>query len=392
MDLFDPTEASLSRSRRADLTWSESPRADLLSSRTNRQSLAPAASSKELACESTARSGPLSNYLTVRVAATEAGIPDVALHYPSVDFSFTQSPQQLVSFGRGLTAQVSQYITNKLDGTSWVVPEGTHLALKTFASRQFERSFSAKLARGRVYDAIVREIKILGHSKLRGHPNIVQLLFLGWQRDHPFPALAMEQGSSGSLEYLIKMTGPEINSTQKLHITIDIAVGLRVIHQAGFTHGDLKPDNVVLAQYHGQDRQIIAKLIDFGGSAQLSPDDAGPVHYTPLWSAPEVMNRDTEIDYELSDVYSYGLVAGSLWASLPGGFRDRDGNRAGSCFLMSERSTELSEQELQDLLWCLKSQHDESVSPNVVSVLRERLSLAVTDSEMTSMIKICLTN
>ncbi|KAJ0120024.1 serine threonine protein kinase [Diaporthe amygdali] len=363
MDLFDPTEASLSRSRKADLTWSESTRADLLSSRTNGQSLAPAASSKELACESTARSGPLSNYLTVRFAAKEAGIPDVALHYPSVDFSFTQSPQQLVTFGRGLTAQVSQYITNKLDGTSWVVPEGTHLALKTFASRQFERSFSAKLARGRVYDAIVREIKILGHSKLRGHPNIVQFLFLGWQRDHPFPALAMEQGSSGSLEYLIKAMGPEISSTQKLHITIDIAVGLRVIHQAGFTHGDLKPDNVVLAQYHGQDRQIIAKLIDFGGT-------------------PEVVNRDTEIDYELADVYSYGLVAGSLWASLPGGFRDRDGNRAGSCFLMSERSTELSEQELQDLLWCLKSQHDENVSPNVVSVLRERLSLAVTDSEM----------
>lgn len=42
------------------------------------------------------------------------------------------------------------------------------------------------------------------------------------------------------------------------HITLDIAVGLGVLYQNDFMHGDLKPDNTLIFPYSEPDRSVIA--------------------------------------------------------------------------------------------------------------------------------------
>ncbi|KAI1211927.1 uncharacterized protein F4807DRAFT_458132 [Annulohypoxylon truncatum] len=243
-------------------------------------------------------------------------------HIPSIEFDKlgvdpvkkTQPLHGIFSLGSGLTSDVIRHVTTY--ETNHIVPQGSTIALKTFRPHGYDNASGSKAARSyrcEVYQAILREIRSFCHPALRGHPNIIQLLFIGWQEESRFPIMAMELGEHGSLDFIIREANPGPTPIQKRHITLDIALGLRAIHRAGLVHGDLKPDNVLIKAHNDPCRQLTAKLIDFGGS---SPGE--PVHFTPLWSAPEVVNKDHDIDWEKADVFSFGLTVASLWARLDG--------------------------------------------------------------------------
>ncbi|TRX91985.1 hypothetical protein FHL15_007082 [Xylaria flabelliformis] len=242
------------------------------------------------------------------------------------------SPRELISLGGGLTSQIVRHSSDK--NASHIVPSGSTVALKVFnCSNENDIPTTSAAPRRSLYQAILREIRMLCQPSLHGHPHIVKLLFIGWRKGGIPPVMALELGQYGSLEFIIRDATPGPTSTQKMHLTLDIALGLSAIHRAGFTHGDLKPDNIVITSGNDSSRPFVAKLIDFGGSAQLCGHGDGPVHFTPLWSAPEVLSRDLDIEWDKADVYSYGLVVASLWAREPGDIALEPAGQSTSCFL-----------------------------------------------------------
>ena len=104
------------------------------------------------------------------------------------------------------------------------------------------------------------------------------------------------QGKSFSYDEVMRMIIPNINE------------GLRVLHQAGIIHKDLKPSNIMLAD----DEKSVA-IIDFGISSVMN--DAGSIvvtktGMTPEYSAPETFKN---LFLEESDYYSFGITLFELF-------------------------------------------------------------------------------
>ncbi|KAK1928649.1 putative serine/threonine-protein kinase [Phytophthora citrophthora] len=168
----------------------------------------------------------------------------------------------------------------------------------------------------------IRETIILG--MLGDHPNIVELY--GYTLNPV--SLVMEYVSNGSLSYLLhycedpnveaKMTDGRI----KLNILLGIAYGMAQLHECNVTHGDLKPQNVLITDdFH-------AKIADFGlatfraktasttsshmlsGSSGDGDEDAdfeGIAGGTAAYMAPELLNSSV-VANEKTDVYSFGVL------------------------------------------------------------------------------------
>ena len=104
------------------------------------------------------------------------------------------------------------------------------------------------------------------------------------------------QGRVYSYDELMRMIIPNINE------------GLRVLHQAGIIHKDLKPSNIMLAD----DEKSIA-IIDFGISSVMSEGGSIVVTktgMTPEYSAPETFKN---LFLEESDYYSFGITLFELF-------------------------------------------------------------------------------
>ncbi|GKT64811.1 serine/threonine protein kinase [Colletotrichum tofieldiae] len=223
--------------------------------------------------------------------------------------------RKVFAIGSGLTSEVILHVTGS--ESKEIVPQGTIIALKTFTSSKLRDPHEARAGRQRICKSLLREIHAFSHPLLRGHANIVQLLFVALTDEQRFPSLAMELGDYGSLDHIIRAPGPGLSVTQKRHIMIDMALGLQAIHGAGFVHGDLKPDNVIVFEHPSASRQVVAKITDFGGSVHESSYSAGrPSHHTPVWSPREVLVSDSDVDWESVDVYSYGVIVACLWAGI----------------------------------------------------------------------------
>ncbi|KAI1427692.1 hypothetical protein F5Y12DRAFT_736486 [Xylaria sp. FL1777] len=288
-----------------------------------------------------------------------------------------ESKGATILLGSGMTSRVSQHILSDDEAAKTK-------SAKLIALKRFTPTSSASVKSSTVYETIIREIRLLCHPLLSRHPNIVRLYAAGWTKGERFPALVMECGSHGSLDYLIRSSWAGLNDTQlhqvRRHLTIDIAVGLYAIHEAGFIYGDLKPHNILVMSHPCESRRAIAKLTDFGGSSIIPGQrDGQPVHYTPLWCAPEVINKDPDVDWKKNDIYSYGLVVGSLWACrrTEGGFGAGRLENGSSCFLANFIFSAMTKEEEMDVLWIAKSEVDEAANLN--SLLRRVLEVSITD-------------
>ncbi|KAJ2893572.1 hypothetical protein MKZ38_008444 [Zalerion maritima] len=126
---------------------------------------------------------------------------------------------------------------------------------------------------------------------------------------------------------LARYMGAEMDPYEVVRLLcIDIGHGLECLHGHGFTHGDLKPENVLI--FSLSDGSWRAKLCDFG-CAIGKPAAKGPgdmrqqqelrVVYcgSPLWLPPQKEIQDP-VDYRgllLCDLYVYGLV---VWYAFSG--------------------------------------------------------------------------
>jgi len=178
---------------------------------------------------------------------------------------------------------------------------------------------SDSIFRSRV-KTLMLELRTLAHEHIRQHENIVTLLGLAWETD-PFdrarkwPVFIMERATRGTLADLLQ---PEThyNLLTRLHLMLDITLGLEALHKCSIMQGDIKLENVLVFDNPDDGRPFVAKLADFGGAmfGVLAPSTL-PSGTRP-WHAPEW--RD-QLDMEgllLTDVYSLGFA---LWRILANG-------------------------------------------------------------------------
>ena len=113
--------------------------------------------------------------------------------------------------------------------------------------------------------------------------------------------LALEYFPRGSVDRVIAVSGRKIS---RLDIMLDVAKGLQQIHNAGFLHLDLKPNNVMVRE------DGTAALIDFGISKRIVaaryPETRGYSTGSPFFVSPEQARGDA-LD-ERSDLFSFGAL------------------------------------------------------------------------------------
>ena len=144
------------------------------------------------------------------------------------------------------------------------------------------------------------------------HPNIVQVFDAG-RTPEGISYFAMELIEGETLEVHIDNNG-NVPPDDSLKIAVKIADALSYAWKSQkLTHGDIKPDNIILTNNVGG-----AKLADLG-LAKCVYDEASDdgIMATPLYAPPEVIRGELhKIGYR-SDMYSFGVTLYQMLAGEP---------------------------------------------------------------------------
>ena len=95
----------------------------------------------------------------------------------------------------------------------------------------------------------------------------------------------------------------------------DLAEGLQYLHSRGVVHGGIRPANVLLVDYHGDDSRTRAKLTDFGLAQLFDPDDVLSDATGALYRSPE--QADGAPPSPAGDVYALGRVLQESCGTVP---------------------------------------------------------------------------
>ncbi len=117
--------------------------------------------------------------------------------------------------------------------------------------------------------------------------------------------MVMEHVSGVSLAHQIEhLDHGGLPLVERLDVLIAMADGLAAIHRAGISHGDMKPDNVLLAA----NGRVV--LTDLGLVRAAYEPDEGLVAGTPAFMAPEIVSSQfANAGWHLVDVYAFGVIA-----------------------------------------------------------------------------------
>lgn len=151
------------------------------------------------------------------------------------------------------------------------------------------------------------------------HPNIVKIYDYGIaDLDGQIPYMALEYLNHGrTLRKIIQNEQDKGEISYELVSVIfdQILVALGAAHKVGIVHRDIKPDNIMLVQVHGN--QNFVKVLDFGLAKSYLDDSAlerdvsgsGQIIGTPCYMAPEQIptKRDLALDGR-ADLYAVGVV------------------------------------------------------------------------------------
>ncbi|GEM_PF-330637 len=171
-----------------------------------------------------------------------------------------------------------------------------YLVEDTTTQRQVAlKVLSSQLARDeRVLQGFKQEFRMM--SKLK-HPNNCEAYDYGAMPDGT-PYFTMEVVPGQGLDEALPLGTEVMNS-----VLSQVCLTLAFIHQQGFVHCDLKPENIRIKP------DGTVKLMDFG-LMEVSGQSGGAIKGTLAYLAPEVAKRD-RID-QRSDIYSLGAVAYQL--------------------------------------------------------------------------------
>lgn len=142
------------------------------------------------------------------------------------------------------------------------------------------------------------------------HPNVVRVIKTG--RQDGWYWIAMDLFPNGSLLDLVKRAGPP-PLDDALRLTEEMLAGLQAVHDAGYVHRDVKPQNIFV------DAQGTAVIGDFGVARHLKNQlwfrtRTGQAIGTMGYRAPEQDNDAKDAGPE-ADVYG---AAATLWFLVTG--------------------------------------------------------------------------
>jgi serine/threonine protein kinase len=144
-------------------------------------------------------------------------------------------------------------------------------------------------------------------AKLKS-PHIVHVYDYGVDNDMPYLAMDLLKGED--LESRLKREG-RLSLPATSALLAQIGKGLRVAHDAGLVHRDLKPGNIFLAVNH--EGEEVAKILDFGIAKSVTPGvtkdatQTGAIIGSPRYMSPEQVRNSKCVDHR-SDLWSLGVI------------------------------------------------------------------------------------
>jgi len=151
-----------------------------------------------------------------------------------------------------------------------------------------------------------REVQL---ASALGHPNTIRIYDYGIGPDNEF-WYAMEYLEGLSLGDLVERYGP-VPPSRTAWILRQACASLWEAHSGGIVHRDIKPQNIMLCEIHGE--RDVVKVLDFGLVKQISGehtrDLTGTMRIlgTPLYMSPERIRHPGDADAR-SDIYALGAV------------------------------------------------------------------------------------
>jgi serine/threonine protein kinase len=145
------------------------------------------------------------------------------------------------------------------------------------------------------------------------HRNVCSVYSDGVDRGLLYICMELIEGENLSR---FAMEGSGLPPAEAWSATLQIAAGLRAIHEVGVVHRDLKTANLM------RDHAGIVRVMDFGIAKQHGPGAGGAtvtatgaLMGTPEYMSPEQLRGD-EVDFR-SDLYSLGVVVYELFTGSP---------------------------------------------------------------------------
>jgi len=170
---------------------------------------------------------------------------------------------------------------------------------KEYAIKKARRQYSGRGDRERA----VREYKV--GSSIPIHPHCLQY-FEAWE-ENGFLYIQTELCKESLESYLLRYVDDPVSEETIWNFLLDMILGLKHIHDFGYLHLDIKPDNIFIS------RDNYLKIGDFGTAVKIGNyrpdlDHEGDARYM----APEMLNGIVD---RASDVFSLGATVFEMAAN-----------------------------------------------------------------------------
>ena len=175
----------------------------------------------------------------------------------------------------------------------------------------WDRNLSRRVAIKANFAEVAQSVRVeaQGLAAIR-HNGVVGVYAFGSHADVDY--MVMEHVAGVTLaHHLERLEGTGLPLAERLDVLVAIADGLAAIHRAGISHGDIKPENVLLS---ASGRVV---LTDLGLVRAAYEPDGGIVAGTPAYMAPEIVSPTyANAGWHYVDAYAFGVLAFRVLAGV----------------------------------------------------------------------------
>lgn len=136
------------------------------------------------------------------------------------------------------------------------------------------------------------------------HKNIIKV-YGTWSSTNSYNIL-MEYASRGDMFDFIYVNKVSFDIQSILALFFSIGKAIEYLHEHDIVHHDIKPENIGIKS-NGE-----PVLIDFGFAYEMNPTNTKHLpnknRFTPQYAAPEILNKQPDINGKKVDVWCFGLL------------------------------------------------------------------------------------